>query len=123
MGNATGSIKKRTGHVPTGDASIVDITIYSSYATGGDTGPLAALELEAVDVLVLTGGTAGHGAEGGQNASAAPHRRPRVGAPPATPCGRRGAAAGARPFLEEANATNVSTVVVRAFVIGDLPNI
>jgi len=113
MGNATVAIKKRTGLVPTGAARIVDITLSSSYATRGDTVPLAALELSAVDVLVLTGGMAGYVAEAVHTAGAAPKIR----------LWEDKAAAGATPFLEEANATNVSTVVVRALVIGDLPNI
>src|SRR5437899_13086860 len=43
MGNCTVVIKKKSPLAPAGRAVVVDITLSSSYATGGDTVPIASL--------------------------------------------------------------------------------
>jgi predicted aconitase len=56
MGNCTAVLKKgpTTGISPTGRAVIADVSLSTSYATGGDTVPLAALGLpDGVDALDL----------------------------------------------------------------------
>lgn len=115
MGTATVAIRKRTGITPTGSAVVADITLSSSYATGGETVPLSALGLKSIGCLVLSGGAAGYVCEAVHGASEATDPKIRLWEDKAT--------AGATPFLEEGAGVNVTGVTVRAIAYGDLPNV
>ena len=113
MGTCTVSIKKRTGLAPTGKCVIADITLSSSYATGGDTIDPKTLELTSIDAVILSGASPTSGvvlafAPGATNKLKAYQD--------VTP-------AATAPLPEVAAATNLSTHVVRAVIYGDLPNI
>lgn len=111
MGTATVTIKKRTGLAAAGACVIADITLSSSYATGGDTVPLSALGLKTCDALMLTGSNAGYTMEAVHGAA--------VTTDPKIKLYEDKAAAASTPLSEEANATNVSAVTVRAVIFGD----
>ena len=117
MGNCTVALVKKTGLSPTGTCKIVDITLSTSYATGGDTVTLASLGMSGVDALVLTGTSPVSGIALAVVHGAVPSTAPKIKAyQDVTP-------AATAPLPEVANATNLSTTVVRGIVYGDLPNI
>ena len=112
MGNCTITVKKGApGITPAGQAKIVDIALSSSYATGGDTVPLASLGFKDCNALSLCGAAlspAGHAIE------------VIYGAAGVAPLLRiRDAATGA----EIANATNLSAQSIRAIAYGDNPHV
>lgn len=115
MGTATVSIKKRTGITPTGQAVVADVTLSSSYATGGDTVPIASFGLKTLSALMLSGNAGGYVCEAVHGATEIVDPKIKLYDDDAT--------AADDPFTEEANATNVSTVVIRVIAYGDLPNV
>src|SRR3990172_4669530 len=115
MGNCTVAIKKRTGNAVSGKVIVADITMSTSYATGGDTVPLASLELSSIDVLMLSGNSGGYTMEVVHGA--APTTAPKI------KLYEDKVTAASPPLSEEANATNVSTIVVRAIAYGDNPHV
>lgn len=113
MGNCTVTVPRRreTGITPTGVGKIVDIALSTSYATGGDTVPLASLGVSRLAALILQSGAtspAGHAIEvvNGANEATAPLLR------------IRDVATG----TEITSTTNLSAQTIRAVVYGDMPN-
>lgn len=117
MGTCTVAIRKRTGIVPAGRAAVVDITLSSSYADGGDTVPISALGIgKRCDILMLQSDAAVPA--GGADVTgrslvvvngATPSTDPKIAVYV------QGAAAG--PLTERAAASNESTVTVRALAL------
>jgi hypothetical protein len=111
MGTATVAIKKAApGLAGAGVAKIVDITLSSSYATGGDTVTLTSLGMSSLDALMLTGNAAGYACEVVHGATPTTDPKIRLWEDKAT--------AAATPLGEEAAATNVTSVVLRAIAYG-----
>lgn len=111
MGNCTVSIKRRTGLAPAGKCVIADITLSASYAAGGDTVLLADLGLTTLDALVLSGSNGGYTMEVVHGAT--PTTAPKI------KVYEDKAVAASTPLSEEAAATNLSAITVRAVVYGD----
>lgn len=108
MGAVSVSIKKRTGILPTGTARIADITMSSSYATGGDTFTASQFELRSIDAILIVGA-------GGRLLE------PDIANSKILAYEDGATVSGALDQVPAA--TNLSTVVARALIIGDLANI
>jgi hypothetical protein len=109
VGNCTGTIKRVYNEGPM-KQTIVDLSMSGSYATGGDTVPLSVLGLTTVEYLNLCAGTSntlGHPLAVIHGAT--PQTAPKIFA--------RDVGTGA----EVANATNLSTMVVRVIASGEGP--
>ena len=117
MGTCTVAFKKRTGLSPTGRCVIADITLSSSYATGGDTITNASLGMSGVDAIIISGASETSGVVFAIDHPAVSSTDCKIKAyQDVTP-------AATAPLPEVAAATNLSTHVIRALVFGDLPNI
>lgn len=112
MGTATVAIKKRTGITAVGQSTVVDITLSTSYATGGDTVTLASLGLPSVSAMVLTSNAGGYNVQ-------VVHGAVETTAPLLKVYQGDNTNAAAAPGIEVPNTTNLSTVVVRAIVYSD----
>jgi hypothetical protein len=112
MGNCTASIKRVFSEGPL-KAVIADVSLSSSYATGGDTLPLSALGMNTVEAVNLCGGQGGRLLEvvhGATDVTAPKIKAYRDVTPAAT-----------APLPEETAATNLTTTTVRVIAYGDGP--